>query len=732
MLLCGQWIQNMGIGYVRESMGVEITLKKISSSGDYEDRYTIIDINARDKIYLNQKIGIGYRKWKGNGGDGSYIEIEMGTISATRLPDYHVCVDEDTKSPYVEPEPEPENEETIMSEIEYDCKTSVNLSEGDTFVHNACVIDILSIIDTDHVYVRVYPLYEGAVYTTLLQNQETNFRDFQVPFRITATTIFTGTTLKHCVLKVCNLKDEPEPEPGPEPGGYIGNITHEFSGDEIKIFVPVTNIWTKEICCYVDLRDQSGEFVEKAPMLLQTLKLLPGQSGLITIDSYGAINPSWDVNTVKGQTVSIELKGIGTVIGMCSPPPIGYTILHTKPFEVPMPPLPDPEPDDTIDIGDYIGNITHEFSGNEIKITAQVTNTWSKQACFFAYLMDQNGTFIENAPTPLQLKLSPGESGELIFNSDIPLPYYDHWNADDVQGQTISIDLYGLATVLGYCLAPPMVGHIVVHKKTYDVPMSPEPGPEPDPEPDGSGTIGEISKEITPQIGNDEVKFSIPITNNTSKEQCYILKLFDANGDYIAKTPTSIIPGQMANKIVAGGTETMVLDSIGQFWHINDIEGQTVTFKLFGDPSFLTICPYFESGYSEVDSKTYVMESYVDPDKGIFDPGDLFDVDPEFDVPMVNVNKVAFKGIGNPNETIYIKVDRSLEIDEIITSFECGPDGKFSGEHDFDTGSYKLYAKKLGALGKESERHTVLVIDIIHLALLVIALGLTIWKIRRK
>ena len=632
-----------------------------------------------------------------------------------------------------EPEPEPEPEEPIMDEIEFDCNTSEYLSEGDTFVHDACVIDVLSIIDTDHVSVRVYPLYEGAVYTTLLQNQETNYRNFQVPFRVTATTIFKTTTSKFCVLKVCKLGDQPapEPEPDPEPGGYIGTISHEFSGDEIKIFVPVTNIWTKEICCYVDLRDQSGEFVEKAPMLLQTLRLLPGQSGTITIDSYAAINPAWNVNTVKGQTVSLELKGIGTVIGLCSPPPVGYTILHTKLYNVPVP-EPDTEPDDEIDIGNYIGNITHKFTVNEIKITAQVTNIWSKQACFFAYLNDQNGKFVESAPAPLQLKLDPGESGEIIFNSDIPLPHYDHWNADDVQGQTISIDLYGLATVLGMCLAPPMVGHIVVHTKTYDIPMPPELEPDPEPEPDGSGTIGEITKEITPQTGNDEVKFSIPVTNNTSKEQCYILKLFNAAGDYIAKTPTSIIPGQMANKIVAGATETMVVDSNDQFWHINDVAGQTVTFRLYGDPSFLTTCPLFESGYSEVDSKTYVMESYVDPDKDIFVPGDLLGVNPELDVPIVNVNQVIFSGIGNPNENIYIYEDRSLEIDELIVSFECGPDGKFSGEHDFDTGSYKLYAKKSGALGKESERHTVLVIDVIHLVLLVIALGLTIWKIRRK
>lgn len=391
---------------------------------------------------------------------------------------------------------------------------------------------------------------------------------------------------------------EPEPEPEPDPGGYIGTISHEFTGDEIKIFVPVTNIWTKETCFYVDLRDQSGAFIEKAPMLLQSVKLAPGESGTITIDSYGAINPSWNVTDVQGQTLSLELKGIASIIGVCSIPPIGYTIVHTKSYDIPIPPDPDPDPDD-----------------------------------------------------------------------------------------------------------PPVYV---------------------------TGTIGTITKEIIQQMGNDEVKFSIPVTNNTSKEQCYIVKMYNEAGDYIAKTPTSIVPGQMANKIVAGGTETMILNSDGQFWHINDIQGQTITFKLYGDPSFLTTCPYLDSGYSMVDSKVFVMETYIDPDKDVFDPGDLLGVNPLLEVPIVNVNKVVFKGLGNPNETIYIYQDQSFELDDLITSFECGPDGKYSGEHDFNTGSYKLYAKKSGALGKESERHNVLVIDVIHLVLLLMALGLTIWKIRRK
>jgi ribosomal protein L31 len=81
-----------------------------------------------------------------------------------------------------------------MTEIEFDCTTSKNLSAGSTVVHDACVIDIVSVIDSSHVSVKVYPLYEGRIDLILVEGQETNFRDFQVPFRITATSIFYGST----------------------------------------------------------------------------------------------------------------------------------------------------------------------------------------------------------------------------------------------------------------------------------------------------------------------------------------------------------------------------------------------------------------------------------------------------------------------------------------------------------------------------------------------------------
>lgn len=84
----------MKVGQTIVSNGVSIHLLRTSYGGDYADRYTKLDLNVRGKIYLNQQLWLrGDRKWKGNGGDGSYVEIEMGTISSKRLPDFHVCVD---------------------------------------------------------------------------------------------------------------------------------------------------------------------------------------------------------------------------------------------------------------------------------------------------------------------------------------------------------------------------------------------------------------------------------------------------------------------------------------------------------------------------------------------------------------------------------------------------------------------------------------------------------------
>lgn len=124
------------------------------------------------------------------------------------------------------------------------------------------------------------------------------------------------------------------------------------------------------------------------------------------------------------------------------------------------------------------------------------------------------------------------------------------------------------------------------------------------------GKIGNITYTIYKEPLNDEIVFRVPVTNISDKEQCFILKVFDEAGIFVAKAPTSIIPGQMANKIGAGLTEMMVLDSRGDFWHINKVAGQTLSFRLFADPSFLTTCGYFDSSYTEDDIKEFYLKPY--------------------------------------------------------------------------------------------------------------------------
>ena len=133
----------------------------------------------------------------------AYVEalFTLGLSRTATIPEFKTFVD----TIYVNPE------DYIVDEIEFDCLTTGLLKAGDTVVHDACVIDIIAITDANHVAVKVYPLYEGLVRVTLLEYQETNFRDFQVPFRIIATSVFDGVTDDFCKLKVCKLRVESGP-----------------------------------------------------------------------------------------------------------------------------------------------------------------------------------------------------------------------------------------------------------------------------------------------------------------------------------------------------------------------------------------------------------------------------------------------------------------------------------------------------------------------------------------
>jgi len=94
-----------------------------------------------------------------------------------------------------------------MTEIKLNCITSGYLNTSSSFVHDVCVIDIVEIIDTTHVSVKVYPLYEGMVEVTLLKDQQTNFRQFQKPFRITITSMYHSDIAEYVVLEVCELEE---------------------------------------------------------------------------------------------------------------------------------------------------------------------------------------------------------------------------------------------------------------------------------------------------------------------------------------------------------------------------------------------------------------------------------------------------------------------------------------------------------------------------------------------
>ena len=129
-----------------------------------------------------------------------------------------------------------------------------------------------------------------------------------------------------------------------------------------------------------------------------------------------------------------------------------------------------------------------------------------------------------------------------------------------------------------------------------------------------SGIILNVTRKIYTQIGNDEIQFNINVKNITAKEQCYMIHLYDEAGKYIGKTPRNLWLTQMGHKILPGATETKILGSDEMFWHIGDIEGQVVEFRLFANPSFLTVCSSFESSYDQVDSKHMSISSHTEED----------------------------------------------------------------------------------------------------------------------
>lgn len=91
------------------------------------------------------------------------------------------------------------------------CYTSDMLYAGGSAWINRCTIDVIDIIDTNYVKVKVYPLHEGAISLTMKQDQPYDFIDFQAPFRITPTSIFYTDLHKAARFKLCDLVEPPKP-----------------------------------------------------------------------------------------------------------------------------------------------------------------------------------------------------------------------------------------------------------------------------------------------------------------------------------------------------------------------------------------------------------------------------------------------------------------------------------------------------------------------------------------
>ena len=91
------------------------------------------------------------------------------------------------------------------------CITSDMLKSGDSAWTDACVIDVVEVLDTNRVIVKVYPLHEGRIDITMYQGQTYNFIDFQVPFQITPKSVFYGSTTQAANFIICDLIEPPEP-----------------------------------------------------------------------------------------------------------------------------------------------------------------------------------------------------------------------------------------------------------------------------------------------------------------------------------------------------------------------------------------------------------------------------------------------------------------------------------------------------------------------------------------
>lgn len=361
--------------------------------------------------------------------------------------------------------------------------------------------------------------------------------------------------------------------------GKIGEIAHTISEsigeDEISFEIPVTNISSGEKYFYVDLRDENGNFVEKAPILCKNI--LAGKTEIVHMSSVGAAFPIWSFETVRGQTVTFELvlsTGIGTKVRVVD------TVTYVIEEEY-IPP-------ETGKIGEIVHTVSESIGEDEISFEIPVTNISSKARYFYVDLRDENGNFIEKSPILCE-NIPAGET-EIVHMSSIGAAF-PTWSFENVRGQTVTFELV-LSTSIGTKIeVTDTITHVV--EEEY---VPPE-----------TGKIGGITYDIIKQILNDEIVFYIPVTNLSDKERCFYVDLYDESGNFVDKAPNTLTPiGKFANRIAAGATETIEMSSNWELWHIGHVQGQIVTFKLRSDEMIPVVnyCSELHTTYDIADEVT--------------------------------------------------------------------------------------------------------------------------------
>ena len=121
--------------------------------------------------------------------------------------------------------------------------------------------------------------------------------------------------------------------------GIIGTIssfiTEQFGADEIKFSMPVKNTSLEERCYVLNLYDQAGSHISRAPglaFIYQTGKfanrILPGATETMIIDSNLEV---WNISNVEGQTVRFDLISIPTaLLDYCSMDEYKYSLVDRK------------------------------------------------------------------------------------------------------------------------------------------------------------------------------------------------------------------------------------------------------------------------------------------------------------------------------------------------------------------------------------------------------------------